>query len=202
MLEDLTTPSAELIERVANFSIRPGSIDGTVCNFALHYLCDKEENLQNLLKFNAQILKPGGLFMFTCLAGERVFALLKGLAQGQEWVVTEGGVRKYVIRKEYPETTLQPFGQNISVLLPFADKLYSEPLANIKKIIAAAGPHGFTTLVNSSFDSYFENFNLANKYLFDKLTEDDKTFIGLHQIVILQLKAPTVRGGRRAKGGK
>src|SRR6185437_3119630 len=93
-----------------------GTIDGVVCNFALHYMCDSLANLRNLLYLNARLLKMGGSFVFTVMDGKRVFALLQGLRIGQQWQSgddQDDAAPKYAIKKLYSGDTMTQVGQTI-----------------------------------------------------------------------------------------
>lgn len=187
LVADLKTPNKDLIASTFQYGLNVGLSDGIVCNFALHYMCDTMEHLRNLLIFNAKMLKVGGLFIFTVMDGKRVFELLSQLQPGQQWESREDGVLKYAIKKEYRGDKLTPVGQNISVLLPFSDEMYQEPLCNVDVVIAEASKLGFEIELNSSMITYIEKFGKADRALYDRLTEEDKKYVGLHSYISLRL---------------
>lgn len=53
------------------------SVDVVSCQFALHYFFDAPESLDTLLRNVAGSLRPGGVFVGTCLDGARVMERLK-----------------------------------------------------------------------------------------------------------------------------
>lgn len=186
LVADLKSPAQELIANTFQFGLNTGIVDGIVCNFAFHYLCDTLEHIRNILIFNARMLRVDGLFIFTVMDGKSVFELLKPLASGQQWESREGEVLKYAIRKDYRGDKLTPAGQNISVLLPFSDVMYQEPLCNVDVVISEAEKLGFEVEMNSSMNNYLDNFARADRALYDRLTEEDKKYINLHKMITLR----------------
>lgn len=191
LVADLKTPHKDLVASTFQFGINPAMIDGIVCNFALHYMCDTIEHIRNLLMFNARMLKVGGVFIFTVMDGKSVFDLLKPLSTGQQWEAREDGVLKYAFKKNYSGEKLSPSGQMISVLLPFSDEMYEEPLCNVDTVIAEATKLGFEVELNSPMTAFMDKFSRADRSLFDKLTENDRKYIALHRYCSLRLiKSP------------
>ena len=78
-------------------------------------------------------------------------------------------------------------GQMISVLMPFSDKHYDEPLCNVDVVISEATKLGFAFELNESFSSYFDKFTSADKLLSEQLTADDRKYIDLYHFVTLRL---------------
>lgn len=194
LVADLKQPPADLVAAVRQFGIMPGEVDGVVCNFALHYMCDTIEHLRGLLSFNAGMLKIGGLFMFTVMDGAAVAALLADLPKGGTWESrTESGHLKYAIRRDYAGDKLAQVGQMISVLLPFSDQMYAEPLCNVEVVIAEAKKVGLDVEINMFIGEYFDKFaRVAGQHV---LTDEDKKYNNLHKVVTLR-KTRVVQGGR------
>lgn len=186
LVADLKTAYTDLSAKTHQFGINVGMMDGIVCNFALHYMCDTIENLRNLLMFNAKMLKTGGLFMFTVMDGATIFSMLSGLEFGQTWEVRQDGVIKYAIRRDYKDDKLSKTGQNISILLPFIDEMQSEPLCNVDMVIAEAARLGFSVELNNNMIDMMDMFAGHNKKLFNQLTEDDKHYISLFKYISMR----------------
>ena len=186
LVADLKTPCADLVAATFQYGLNPAMVDGTVCNFALHYMCDTIEHMRNLLAFNARMLKVGGVFIFTVMDGKSVHELLKPLKQGQQWEARENGVLKYAIKKNYTSDKLTACGQMISVLLPFSDEMYDEPLCNVDVVISEATKLGFAVELDSSMITFADKFARADAALAHALTTDDKQYIGLHKFVSLR----------------
>lgn len=184
LVADLKTEG--LVEKVYRYGINPGMADGIVCNFALHYLCDTVEHIRQILKFNATMLRTGGLFMFTVMDGEKIFGLLSKLATGAQYTIVENGVIKYAVKKLYRGDKLAATGQNIAVKMPFTDEMYEEPLCNVTMVIAEATRLGFALELDSSMTTHMGKFEQANSTLYAKLTEQDKEYIALHRYITLR----------------
>jgi hypothetical protein len=185
LVVDLKNPAPELIECTRPFGINSGSVEGIVCNFAIHYLCDTAANITNFLQFVSQMLKSGGVFIFTTMDGARVYEELKALRGGESWEVIESDVTKYAIRKEY-EGALLKYGQNIAVKLPFSNEMYVEPLCNIDYVIGLGRKYGLELEQNSPMDTYMEKFKKADRGLYDRLTDGDRRYIAMHSYVTLR----------------
>jgi SAM-dependent methyltransferase len=217
LVENLSNQKSVVINNIKGF-VLPGTVDGIVCNFAIHYFCDQISNLRNLLSIVATMLKPNGVFMFTTLDGEKVFNLLKDLSQGEEYHIMvdckkddtkkasnvvdnamEGAKNyfggaiealhstpKYRIKKLYKAPTIAPVGQTIGVLLPFADELREEPLANISTIISECERLNLAIESNNSFDYYLDEFKRADSNLYSKLCPGDIEYISLHKFVTVR----------------
>lgn len=187
LVANMQLPPAELIASTLQFGLNPGMVDGIVCNFGLHYMCDTMEHLRGLLLFNARMLRVGGLFMFTVFDGSAIFDLLKSVAVGQSWSVKENDITKYELTRKFSGDKLAPVGQYISVLLSLASVPYDEPLCNISVVIAEAAKLGFGLELNASMSTYLDKFSEADRDLYDKLTPDDKHYIGLYRFITLRL---------------
>lgn len=187
LVADLKTPYKELIASTFQYGLNPSMVDGIICNFALHYLCDTIEHIRNLLMFNARMLKIGGVFIFTVMDGKSVFELLRDVPTGQRWESRERGVLKYAIKKNYVGNKLSSSGQMISVLMPFSDEMYEEPLCNIEVVIAEAARLGFEVEMNASMVTFKEKFARADRALYDRMTEEDFKYVSLYKYVSLRL---------------
>lgn len=175
-----------LTANVARFGAMAGKVNLIVCNFALHYMCDTLANIRQLLKWNAQMLAPGGYFMFSVMDGKKVFELLADVRKGESWAVEQDGRIKYQITKKYSGATLAAAGQTIGVLMSFADEPIDEPLCNIDAVVAEAEKLGFALERRAGFDDHFKSFSRNNYTMFEALTEDDRRYIGLYQYVVLR----------------
>ncbi len=183
LVADLRTPCADLMAQTYQFGLNPGICNGIICNFALHYMCGKLDDLRNVLTFNSKMLRSGGLFIATVMDGEAIFNMLRDFEFGQTWEIKENRVVKYAIRKEYRGDKLAAVGQNIAVLLPFSDEMKTEPLCNLSTVITEATKLGFELELNESMSTYMSKFASASPKLFSELTPDDKLYIGLYRYI-------------------
>lgn len=150
---DLTAPYKDNIAQLINSNIQlpNNGFDLIVCNFALHYLIGTYANVINIGKFINHYLKPGGRFIFTAFDGKKVLNLLE--ENKGEW--KSSTPNKFHIKKKYTQTTIQPIGQKIDVLLPFSnDQYYTEYLVNIDYLSREYAKYGLTLETNMSFGDY------------------------------------------------
>lgn len=171
---DLTINYEDIISHISK--ITPTNVkqmDAIVCNFAIHYFLDSKDNITNLLKLVYNLLKTGGVFIFTCFNGEMVAEILE---DQKSWKLG-----KHYIEKKYEEFgDYDDYGLEIDVKLPFViDGLYTEYLVNIPNIIKEADKLGLTLVKSDTFDSLLEDYGKP-------LLEEDKIYTSLNQYVILK----------------
>lgn len=183
MVADLKTPSDQLIADVYQYGVSPGTIDGFVCNFALHYMCDTSEHITQLIKFISTMARVGAVFIFTVMDGKTVFDEL--LSTGK-WSRTENGILKYAIERRYNGKTLAKFGQTIAVKLPFASEMYEEPLCNVDAVASIAKRLGFEVEINEIMTNRIDTFKSAAPFVADQLSSEDIDYISLHKIVTMR----------------
>jgi SAM-dependent methyltransferase len=185
LVADLKLPYTTLIEMTSPFGIDASTVDGIVCNFAIHYFCDTLNNIRNLLQFVGKMLRDGGIFIFTVFDGARIYKNLSGLAKGETWQLYENDVLKYAIRKEYSGAFAKT-GQTIMVKLPFADEMYSEPLCNLDMVTREAAKYSLQLEQCESMTSYKAKFYNADRALSEQLTPVDLEYIDLHSFVTMR----------------
>jgi hypothetical protein len=183
MVADLKTPYEKTIGRMRDFGALPGSCDGAVCNFAFHYMCDTNEHIHNFLQLVGTLLAKDGVLMITVMDGQRVFDLLADLKTGEQWTAMAGERPQYAIKKKFTGANLAKYGQTISVLLPFSDEMYDEPLCNVANLTVVAKKYNLALELSLPFNEYLEQFSRADSSLFGRLTDVDKHYIGLHQML-------------------
>jgi len=181
---DLSRSYKTTAEEFLQFVPGANSADGVVCNFAIHYFAQTDKSLNNFINLIDSILKKGKPFIFTCLNGEAVHKLLKPYKTNKSWDVEEDGVMKYSIRKLYKEKEFMKNGQKIELILPFTGKeYYTEYLVNIEYLLKLFENKKYTVVQNYSFEKLLPKFKDQNPVVYDQLTDDDKTFIGLYSYV-------------------
>jgi mRNA capping enzyme len=182
---DLTAPWETTLHNMAPYGVYANACEGVVCNFAIHYFCATEATLLNFLQLVAKLLRKGEVFMFTCMDGKRIFELLNDIAPGESWFTTENNVRKYELMRGYAGKKLAPTGQMIKVRVGFADALYEEPLCNIDHVAKIGKKCGLVLERYHSMLDYMPQFQ-QERSLYDKLTDDDKLYAGLHTYVTMR----------------
>jgi SAM-dependent methyltransferase len=183
---DLREPYNKIIESLQDVPLPPKGVDGVVMNFSLHYIVDTAESLDNLVNFVDSLLKPGGLFIFTCFDGNKIFNILKSIDRDKAWELREGEVVKYSIIKKYQEETLADFGQKISVIHPFSDgEHYEENLINIPIIIKTFVEKKYEVRQNSSFAEWLGKYKNYDRKNYNALSKEDILYSALYSYVTL-----------------
>ena len=59
-----------------NVPIRSSGFDVILMNYAIHYLCDDLDKLRELERFVSSLLRPDGLFIFSCFDGDEIKQLI------------------------------------------------------------------------------------------------------------------------------
>ena len=56
--------------------VRAAGFDVILMNYAIHYLCDDMRKISELHRFVVSMLRPGGLFIFSCFDGDEILRLI------------------------------------------------------------------------------------------------------------------------------
>ena len=180
---DLTTPFKKILTTIRKNAIPVGKIDVAMCNFAIHYMMGTPRNARNIIQLIHALLKKGGHFFFTTFKGQDVFDKLKNKP---EWIVREGEVLKYSIKKLYRSETLTETGQQIGVIHPFNRTSHTmEYLVNYDYLLEEFKQVGFTIVKKGGFADFFDDYKRVSPNNFSRLSEDDKEYISLFGYAVL-----------------
>jgi ubiquinone/menaquinone biosynthesis C-methylase UbiE len=183
------------IEKLQNIELKEQQMDLVMCNFAFHYFAENRTSILNVIKFIKYYVKLGGRFVFTAFDGKAIFNLLN--KNNGEWTVRNNGDIQYSIKSAYTEKSLEKYGQEIEVLLPFSKKdYYKEYLINADYIQAEFEKNGFVMEINESFGEYLDDYKNKNYNNFSHMSSDDKLYAGLYHVYIFYKKQEKT-GGRR-----
>jgi SAM-dependent methyltransferase len=182
------------------FSLEEGAADNVVCNYAFHYMCINKSSAENALTFIYDSLKNDGHAIITVMNGQKIFDLLSGLATGESWSITEDSMEKYKIRKDFASDTLGDFGQMISVKLPMATEMYTEPLCNLDVVTQLAESVGLELVTIVNYSDKMGVFAVDNPNIANKLSAGDKLYCGLHAAIIF--KKPAEKPKKKVGGFK
>jgi|GEM_PF-6301214 len=178
---DLTNNYEENIALLEDIPYPRKGVDGIVINMALHYIITNEGSLDNFVSLVDSLLKPGGIFIFTCFDGQKIFNLLKQIKYEESWDLMEDNEIKYSIKKLYREDEFTSLGYKISVIHPFsAGNYYEENLLNLDWVINAFKEKGYIVRQNSSFADWIFKFKQFNPKIHGALTRDDILYAGLY----------------------
>lgn len=154
------------------------SVPLIVLNFAIHYLVDNVNAIDNLITLIDSLLSSGGTFIFTCFDGSKIHKLLNT----GDWNAYDDEVLKYSIKKKYQSDSLE-IGQKIDIILPFTrGEYYEETLVDINYIINAFNAIGASKYKTEicPFGKYISGYK--NK---SDLSDDDVKFVSLYSAVVL-----------------
>ena len=183
---DLDNSSKDIVQKLRDIPLPKNGVDGIVMNLAIHYIIDDQESLNNLMVLVDSLLKPGGVFIFTCFHGERVFRLLEELDFEETYDIIEEDVLKYSIKKLYKSDKFSDYGQKIGVIHPFSQgKYYEENLVNIDNLISKFENKKYEVRQNASFANWINKFEAFNPKISGELKEADYKYIGLYQYISL-----------------
>ncbi len=159
------------------FDLISEKFDNLVCNLAVHYFLENAAAAANFASLCSSMVNEGGTASFTCMDGEKVFSLIK---KG-DYVAEENGSVKYSIQKKYNDSSLEPFGQKIGVLLPFSKgDHFIEYLVNIPAFAEMMKHHGFELMEKTELLSFEQGFLDSNPKYQGKLTEADRINLSLY----------------------
>ena len=133
-----------------HYGIGAEGFDIASIQFALHYMFENSNTLNNFLRNVSETTKIGGYFIGTCYDGTRVFNKLSGKAQGEGIESHEDMVKLWSIVKRYPATTFAPdassLGYSIDVFMDSIGKVIREYLVNFDYLERLLASYGFALL--------------------------------------------------------
>lgn len=137
--------------------------DVVSCQFAIHYFFETELTLRSFLYNVSEGLKVGGMFIGTCLDGERVNALLKGVRGGAKVGTIEGNQGSEIlwkIERQYKPAQWRATGNNlglpIDVLVSTIGQTFREFLVYQSTLVKFAKEVGLEVVEIAGFDKLFE----------------------------------------------
>jgi len=186
---DLNSSSKKVLKNIEDIQLPRSGVDGIVINFAIHYVITDQTQLDNIINLVHTLLKPGGIFIFTCFDGQRIFDTLKEIDTGSSYNLHDNGDTssiKYSIKKLYQSDSFTEFGQKISVIHPFSQGVYyEENLVNISHVLNCFQKKGFEVRQNASFLNWLGKFKAFNPKVSNELSSSDTKYAGLYQYVSL-----------------
>jgi hypothetical protein len=160
-----------------------------VCSiqFAIHYMFENQETLQNFLQNVSEVTKEGGYFIGTSYDGEKMFNYLKGVEQNDSKVIMSGdestGDRKkmWEVIKRYDRDEFNNdetcVGYAIDVFQETINKTFREYLVNYTYLTRVLENYGFVPVSSEELqkmNSPFKNSSGLFSELFNKMNDDIK----------------------------
>ena len=176
---DLTKPADDIISKI---KMKKGTVNGIIMNFAIHYIIKDPKSLDNFIKLIDTYLKPGGVFIYTCFDGERIFDFIKSTEQRD---IKENGDVKYSIRKHFTGK-FQPYGLEVSAIHPFSrGEYYKENLLGINWINSGFIKAGYTVLQYGSFGDWLDKYKQFSDQNFSRMSNEDKIYTSLYSYITI-----------------
>ena len=171
-------------------SSKVGKFDTVNCHFALHYFFKNDDTLQNLIKNLDENLKTGGIFIATCMDGEKINSLLNmyKISKGKTLNAKYKSNTIYKIKKNYKDVDsideLSIVNQKIEVKLSgtkyFKEQISTEYLVNIKSFIELMKSRKYKHIKTTSFSELCTKF----PYECQSMNKTEKEFSFLNSYVI------------------
>jgi len=130
------------------------------CQFAIHYMFDKKENVFNFLRNVCECTRLGGYFIGTTYDGVTIFNLLKKYESGDGIAVYNSGTRVWQVNKAYSQTEFHPdessIGYGIDVYQDSINKTFREYLVNFEYLTRVLTNFGFELVTTEDAVKYLE----------------------------------------------
>ena len=191
---DLSEPYLDNMKKLT--MLPKGGVSSVQCNFAIHYFMNSKNSIKNFVNMVSTLLsKNNGTFMFTCFNGRTIFDMLTKKKEGEAVNYVDNEITKFSVKRMYTSNQFMEVGQKIGVILPFSlNNYYDEYLVNIDYVLGLLREVGFKTVLNKGFATYLSEYAVNNERGFKAMTEEDKKFASLYQVVVVQRSGST-KGG-------
>ena len=166
-----------------------GLFDTINCHFALHYFFKNQNTLDNLIKNLDENLKKGGLFIATCMDGEKIDKLLKReqITKGKTLNAKYKNTTIFKMKKNYKDVSdindLPLVSQKIEVKLAgtkyFKDSSF-EYIVNITKFIELMATNKYKMHQRISFAEMNKKF----PYEIQAMNNVEKEFSFLNSFIV------------------
>ncbi len=186
---DLSQNYADVLASIEEFPLpkkrKEIRVNAIVMTFALHYIVDNLDNMNNFADLIDSILDVGGVLILTFMNGKLVYDLLSDVKTGETWPTEQN--EKYSIKKLYPDSAkFTNFGMKISLIHPFsAGEYYEEYLVGIPGVVEVFQKRGYKVRQEGSFLDYIGNYEKFNNSMFMKMDDYDKIYSGLYSYLVL-----------------
>ena len=167
-----------------NYGIGHNGFNVSSIMFALHYMFEKEEILNEFLKNISQCTAINGYFIGCCFDGKKIFKMLNSITMNESISLFKNDKKIWQITKKYDyknfEDDESSLGYAIDVYQESINKTIREYLVNFDYLVRILENYGFV-LLN---DSEIKNINMSSSIIsFENMynemvikTEKDKDF--------------------------
>jgi hypothetical protein len=138
-----------------------------VCSiqFAIHYMFENQETLQNFLRNVSEVTKEGGYFIGTSYDGEKLFKMLKNLPENESKVIWSSGEKKKIweLTKRYDRAEYNDdetcVGYAVDVFQDSINKTFREYLVNYTYLTRILENYGFVLASAEDLRNLQSEFN-------------------------------------------
>ena len=145
-----------------NYGVAHNGFNISSIMFALHYMFEKEETLNEFLKNIAQNTAINGYFIGCCFDGKKIFKMLESIENNESISLFKNNKKIWQITKKYDfknfdddETSL---GYAVDIYQETINKTFREYLVNFDYLVRVLENYGFVTLN----DSEIRNINMPS----------------------------------------
>ena len=132
------------------YGIGTNGFDICSIQFAIHYMFESQETLQNFLRNVSEVTKVGGYFIGTSYDGKLVFNMLKNIKENESITILEGDKKIWEVTKRYDRTDFDDnsscVGFGIDVFQESINKTFKEYLVNYDYLTRLLENYGFVLL--------------------------------------------------------
>ena len=153
--------------------------DVVSCQFAIHYLFENDMVLDRFVRNVDFLLRPGGVFVATCLDGDKVADLLDRSPQGNMRGTTTGGCLAWSIQKRYQGNFAGGTGFAIDVFVETIHQVTREYLVSPAVLASRFQSIGVNLVRSRPFPDLFASLprGLAMTDLEKKLSSLNTAFV-------------------------
>ena len=154
-----------------------------VCSiqFAVHYMFENQETLQNFLRNVTEVTKEGGYFIGTSYDGEKLFNMLKNVEENESKVIMADNKKIWELTKRYDRTEFKDdetcVGYKIDVFQESINKSFPEYLVNYTYLTRILENYGFVLASTEDLKNLHAEFTTPTGMfsdLFNKMNEEIK----------------------------
>lgn len=164
-----------------HYGIGSDGFDIASIQFALHYMFENTNTLNNFLRNVSETTKVGGYFIGTCYDGKRVFDKLNTKKQNEGIESHEDDVKMWSIVKRYSESSFDAdsssLGYGIDIFMESIGKVFREYLVNFDYLERLMSNYGFAPLTKEEANRMGLRSGIGSfRDLYGTMDEDSKRY--------------------------
>jgi SAM-dependent methyltransferase len=164
------------------YGVAADGFDVTSIQFAIHYMFESQETLQNFLQNVSEVTKEGGYFIGTSYDGEKLFNMLKKIPENESKVImSENNKKIWELTKRYDRAEFNDdetcVGYAVDVFQDSINKTFREYLVNYTYLTRVLENYGFVLASTEDLRNLRAEFKAPTGFfadLFNKMNDDIK----------------------------